>query len=375
MPFVFSASLNGTSSIYNFNVTNCQVDTALVGCEEDTVEFSCDISNSAFIDYVEFRIDGTLYNASKTGFNWAFDFLKINQTFTVNQTISLDRIYITDTNSDTAIFDEDIGFLNDCLTCSDVGYQDACGVDDTTVFHHIYEPFNCSVDYNETVSCDYCEEDLVGVEGECFINNTQIVNYYDNNYFSCCDVTGLLSDCSILYSPYNDTVIQACSYLTQDFSCNIPEVVEFDDKMTFSCLLPDNEDYSCVVKVFEDSRLVQVNPENTVYNDGLISIGSKKEETKEFFNNENQILNAYFTKKNLLTDKQFLVEVECSSEDEVYVSQQLVNPFYEDASWVLNRTNWARQNVWYIIIGLLLAVVIVGIIIYSLKESGIKRWF
>ena len=360
---VLSATLNGTSSIYTFVVSGCVVDTAIVGCNETSVEFSCSITNHQFIDFAEFRIGGVLYNASNIASTFSVDYVKPLSNSTINTSIVLDRIYITDTNSDTAIFTDNVSFRHDCLTCSDVGVADSCSVFDNTTFRHVFEPTGCDVDFNESVVCNYCSEDLQQYLGECLVNNTQSVQYVDLNYFSCCVATGISSDCSIEVYPYNETTIGSCSFLTEDFVCNIPSVVEFDDKMTFSCLLPDNDDYSCVVKVFESGRLVQINPEQTIYGNGLISF--KKEESKEFFTPVNKVLNAYFTKKNLITDKDFVVEVECSNGEDVYVSQQLVEPFYKDASSVLARGVWFKDNAAYMFIGLFFALIIAGIIGYA----------
>lgn len=371
VPFSLGASLNGSSSIYTFNVTNCQADNYFVNCSPATIRFSCDITNSAFIDFTEFKISGSLYNATRIGQNWYYDYLKPNQTSTVNTTINFTRIYITDTNSDTAVFDEDnISIVNDCVTCTDVGYQDVCSIFDNTTFYHVYEPTNCSANYNETINCNYCSEDLQQTLGDCQINNSQTVQYSDLNYFSCCAVTSIGNDCSILSYPYNETTNQNCSFLTQDFQCDFPNLAELKSKMPFSCLMNDSDDYRCVVNVFEDERLIQVNPEYKQYSTGLLTIRGKDIETKEYFTPENRLLNVYFTNKNLLTDKQFKVEVKCSSLTNVYESQYLVNPFYNTASGVLNRFKWSKDNMVYLLVWS--GVIMLGILLTAFALSQLR---
>ncbi len=362
IPFSLGATLNGSSSIYTFNVTNCQADDYLVNCSPQTIRFQCDITNSAFIDFTEFRIDSVLYNASKVGQTWHFDFLKLNQTSTVNTTIVFDRIYITDTNSDTAVFDENVSVVHDCVTCSDVGFLESCSLNDSTIDHHIFEPTGCDVDFNESVVCDYCIQDLQEVIGDCQLDDTQNVTYFDANYFSCCAITDLVGDCSILISPFNETGVQNCSFLTQNFSCMIPSLAELKDEIPFSCLMPDNNNYKCVVNVFEDGRLLQTNPQQVAYNTGLI--GSKRIETREFFTPSNSILNAYFTDKNLLTEKEFRVDVVCSDGSSVLTSQNLVTPFYNTASGVLNRVNWAKDNIGYLMVILVIVILAVGLLAF-----------
>ena len=373
MSAVLGATLNGSSSIYTFNVSNCIADDYAVGCGEQIIEYSCDITNSAFIDFAEFRIDGSLYNASKTGQNWAVNFLKLNQTSTINISIVLDRIYVTDTNSDTAVFDESVSVLHDCVTCSDVGTQDVCSIFDNTTIYHVFEPTGCQANFNETISCDYCSQDLNQVLGDCSYNNTQEVTYYDSNYFSCCDVTGLVSDCFIEVYPYNASTFQACSFLTQDFSCDFPDLAELSDKMNFNCLLPDNDDYKCVVNVFEDGRLLQVNPEFTPDSSSLINIGKSKSEPKEFFSPQNKLLNVYFTSKNLMTESEFMVEVVCSGDYNIYESQYLVEPFYNSAGASVNRVNWARENIGYLFVWLMIFFVLVVLLAFGFNKMRGKN--
>lgn len=369
-PSVLSASLNGSSSIYSFNVSNCQADFVQVGCSPITIEFSCDVTNKQFIDFIEFQIDGSLFNASFLGVTASYDFFKPNQTFTVNTSILFDRIYITDSNGDTAIFDESVGVLHDCLTCTDVGFADACAITDNSTFHHVFEPFGCAVDYNETIICDYCVQDIVQVLGDCTVNNSQSVSYVDNNFLSCCFVTGIGSDCSILSSPYNESGSQFCSYFLDELNCNFPFIAEFDDRMLVDCKIPlefSDEDFSCVSKVYEDGRLIQVNPEHTDYGSSLI--GWKREESKEFFTPNNRLLNIYFTKKNLITDKDFVFEVVCDSNDRTLVSGAFVQTFYEDTSWVANRVKWSKDNVTYLIVAVVFLLMIAGFIGFLIKKG------
>ena len=368
IPFSFGATLNGTSSIYTFNVSNCVADDYVVGCDPQTIKYSCDVSNTAFADYVEFRIDGTLYNASKVGFNWYVNYFKVNQTSTINESLVLDRIYITDTNSDTAIFDDNVAVLHDCVTCTDVGTQDACSIYDNTTIYHVFEPVGCSVDFNESIFCDYCSQDLNQVLGECQINNTQSVSYYDANFFSCCDVTGWASDCFILDYPYNETTSQACSFLTQDFVCVIPALAELRSEMAFTCLLP-SDDFTCVVNVYEDGRLLQVNPQAKDYATGLFTLKGERIEDKEYFSPNNNVVNAYFTDDNLLTDKAFMVETSCSDGSQVIKSQYMVEPFYNTLGGVNNRLVWAKDNAIYMMIAGLI-VVLVALFIGYLVRSG-----
>jgi len=370
IPSVLSASLNGSSSIYTFSVTNCIADEVQVGCEPETIIFSCDVTNKQFIDFIEFRIDGSLYNASFLGVTASVNFFKPNQTSTINTSILFDRILITDSNSDTAIYDESVSVLNDCLTCTDIGYSDSCSIFDNTTAYHIFEPLGCDTDFNETIICDYCEQDIEQILDDCTINDTQFVSYVDNNFLSCCFVTGISSDCSILSSPYNETGSQFCSYFLDELNCDFPSLTEFDNRMIVDCKIPleySDEDFSCVSKVYEDGRLVQVNPEYTDYGNSFL--GLRRTEPKEFFTPDNRLLNVYFTKKNLLTEKDFVFEVACESDERTLVSGNFVQTFYKDSSWVANRIKWGKDNATYLIIALVMVVIIAGFVGLTIKKG------
>ena len=249
---------------------------------------------------------------------------------------------------------------------------DICAVDDTTTCNSVVDNNACGFAYTGNYSeveatCNYCSQSLVQVLGSCGVDETQSVSYYDNNFFTCCDVTGLSSDCSILVNPYNTTTSQSCSYLTVDFNCTIPSNVEFKDKMSYTCVLPFNDNFSCVNEVYEDGRLLQVNPEYKDYTTGLI--GGKAVELKTAFTPSNNLLNAYFTDKNLLTDKTFTVKTVCSGDSGVLSNEIIVTPFYEGVSSVINRGVWLGNNAGAVILWVILGLLLVVTLGWAVKKS------
>jgi len=210
---------------------------------------------------------------------------------------------------------------------------------------------------------NYCSEDLEMVLGACEDDN-QSVSYTDNNKAVCCDVTGLESDCSILAEPYNLTTYQACDSgtLTNEFNCSIPSNIEFKDRMPFSCVMPDTQEYDCIVNVFENSttyRLLQTNPQKTSFSEGFFA---RETEEREFFTSSGGLLNAYFTNDNLLSDTKFRVDTICTNGSVIYTSQNRVEPFYEGISGVANRTIWLKENSTYIILGFFLLLGFISIL-------------
>jgi len=213
MPNVMAATIGGNSSIYTFEVTNCQADYTNVGCNQTTIRYECDINNPQFIEGVQFEIIETLYTATKSGNTYHVDYIKPDQTSTINETLNHTDVYITDTNQDVAHYENNYTSVqHECNICTDTGYIEECSIFDNQTVHHIYEPYGCEADYNETLSCNYCIEDVEQILGECWTNNTQTVSYADYNYETCCVITGIISDCSILFPPYNTNTTQVCEY-------------------------------------------------------------------------------------------------------------------------------------------------------------------
>lgn len=213
LQFTMAATVGGNSSIYTFEITDCQADYITVGCNQTTIRYECDINNPQFITNIKYKINDVLYTTTKSGLNYYVDYIKVQQIITINTTINHTDVYITDTNSNIAHYENlYTNVSHDCVVCTDVGYIENCTVYDNRTIYHIYQPYGCEVDYNETVSCNYCSEDVEQILGECSVTNEQTMNYTDNNYENCCVITGLISDCSILFPPYNNTIIQSCNY-------------------------------------------------------------------------------------------------------------------------------------------------------------------
>lgn len=60
-----------------------------------------------------------------------------------------------------------------------------------------------------TGNCDYCTQNIVNVTANC--SQGYIYHYYvDNNFSNCCNITGIYSDCSILYPPYDEIINETC---------------------------------------------------------------------------------------------------------------------------------------------------------------------
>jgi hypothetical protein len=122
-----------------------------------------------------------------------------------------------------------------------------------------------------------------------------------------------------------------------------------------------NEPYKCfsIVKEKTSGQIVQVNPDQNRTYPVL--------ESREYFTPLYNTVNFYYTGENLQPEKEYVVRMECSSLNRIIYSEYTINRQYEDVSWVYYRTIWLKDNLSYIIGGIILVVVILAVILFVKK--------
>lgn len=228
--------------------------------------------------------------------------------------------------------------------------QNACG---TTL--------NLPVDNNTYSSCNYCTQDIEQVTSSCYQINSSLyqnVSYIDNNYYSCCVITSLPSDCGILSAPYNQTTIESCNIsLENDFLIELDIDQEFgfgfgginSDKVTGKIWINDtNTTYYCLSYVKTTlGQLLQTNPAYTErVEGGLLQLTPKEVESREFFVTKNGLSSVYWTDNNLIKDERdYIWGVECSGNNQLLKSELLGSAGYEGVNEPITRWVWAKENV------------------------------
>ena len=260
--------------------------------------------------------------------------------------------------------------INDSFSLGDYWYFVNC----------TYESWSGSVNSTFTVDNETpCNEDIEEVVGDC-INGTRTSSWVDNNFYTCCYVTELEADCSILFSPFNETVIENCSEvpiceenLTINFTCQYDAIPILSNKINVQCEMPSNQTYCCVVNILQNGTLLQTNPEYKKSTNALVSWKVGEEEPRTCFEPSSRLLNAFYTSKNVRTDTPFTMEVICTSNDGTTIkSQHCITPTYDKPDWIINRIIWTKNNVAYILIGLLITLILV-LIIASLRKKAMGR--
>ena len=194
-----------------------------------------------------------------------------------------------------------------------------------------------------------CTQNIKRTISPC-INNTQNLSYVDLNYFTCCQLTALISDCSILFSPYNETINRSCT-----LNCSFDTNPILTNKINVVCELPDYYNYSCTVNTYQEDNLLATSPEYEDINESV-------------FQSQERLLNAYYTKKNLRTNNNFTIEVACLSDNGANIKTEYnITPVYAKPDIIIHRMVWARENMAYLIILVFLSTIIIGLILYYAK--------
>lgn len=249
-----------------------------------------------------------------------------------------------------------------------------CGINDS-YFSTYTETQGCSEPYDPPVPatngtyqyCNYCSEDLVAFYGECSSNATKTVQYFDNNFFSCCAVTGLSSDCSVteLY-PFNETTYDSCFYFNNtmsDIDCQNEPNFNLREKEYCLAYIPNeylNESFKCISHITQlgTGEVIQTNPEYRERAQSFLGMWGYDPESRDYFSPANAIVNFYYTAKNLNPEYDYILSVECSSQQRTLSSSMNFQMAYEDFQFVFFRTKWYLSNAPYIIGGLLISLII-----------------
>lgn len=313
-------------------------------------------------------------------------------SFNESLNISVINVTATDLVDLSTTVDGDAWAL---YTCTEYCVEDwqvqygSCLTDDSQLKYYI-DSTGCGtyddipLDNGTYIYCNYCSEDVViDTESDCYLNGTygqKDVTYTDNNYMSCCALTGLVSDCSIDYSPYNDTVILPCEYISSDFSLSMDDNLYFgygEDKVFGLARIngSSNTSYHCISYVSTlEKKLIQTNPDYEQVTDSVFSLSGKKYEDREFFVAHNNLVNVYWTNENLVIDgRGYIFSVECSDEQgNQLLAEHIATVNYEPVNSPITRWFWANENMSGLIMGLVILAILIfilGFVITSVRRA------
>jgi len=353
------------------------------------------LTNNTLYKYVLELPNGT-YNYNKS-WKYLAD-VKLFSNFTYNYTFSDtsqmgEYILTVIANDSTSDINSTTTHFSICVpdwvcvnysVCNTSDLQQCNGVFDNNLCN-----FSYTGDFSEFApqSCNYCSEDIVKqYTSNCTWNGIEFTRSYiwaDNNYYSCCVLTNITADCSILFSPYNESGMEACALLEDDFELGIDLEVYFgfgvgglaSDKVAGKIWLNDtNNTYYCLsyVKTTE-GKLMQTNPPYTKRTQGLFQLIGKEIEDREFFVTQNGLANVYWTDNNLVIDgRDYIFGVECSGGGNKLNSERLSKVFYDPVNAPITRWFWLRENAVSLFLGFLVLIFLILFVawaIYRLRRG------
>jgi hypothetical protein len=366
IPIAYGIQVNSSTEIYSFNVENCSANTSTIGCSPADVRFSCDITPYAYIDYTLLRINGSDYTASRLNESFYYDWHKGTTPSDTDTNISFSRGQIHDIGGGDALFFPNISVHLLCDACNYNISTDPCLINNTQIIHYVGDGSpNCS-SYNDTQSCDYCVTNWQ-INSTCLDNNTEFRQYEDEN--ACYGITGLYSDsCGASFIDC-DTWLP-CDFLSDDMNCDFdinPLINIVGNKIYWKCLIGNNtETYNCISYVKQQGAIIQTSPQQTTYSSGIIS---KAEETREYFTAQNGLVQPYFTTENLKTNITYVFGVECSSPTGTLRTEEYITPMYRNLDDVAYRTIWVKDNLGYLIGGIMFLIIAIAIILLVVNKK------
>jgi hypothetical protein len=365
IPIAYGIQVNSSTEIYSFEVTNCQANNSNIGCPAVDVRFSCNITPYAYIDYTLFRINGTDHTTLRSSEIFYYDWHKGITSNDIDTYIGLDRGQIHDIGGGDALFFPNASVHLVCDSCAYNITSDPCEINNTRIVHYVGDGSPNCTSYNDTESCDYCVPNWV-ISSNCLENNTEFRQYSDNN--SCYNLTGLFSD-SCDASFIDCDTWKSCSFLSGDMNCDFdvnPLINIGGNKIYWKCSITNSTgNYSCISYIKEQGAIIQTSPQQETFSSGIIA---RQQESREFFKAENGLVNPYFTTENLVTNKTYVFGVQCSYDGGTLTTEEYITPMYRNLEGVAYTGIWLKDNIGYILGGIILLLIIIAVAMLVVKS-------
>lgn len=390
-------------------IYNCGVNDSIVDCD-DGVEWFCHISDNGqvvsafgrvqFGNYFNLTLpasqdlsDPTKWSVKLSAFQITSLLSSMGWNFSTSVNNSLVYVNASDLGGNTQQnTNNGVSNTYSCiLGCVEnwVASNSSCGYNDT--FQKTYLDSNgCGtthllpLDNGTSYGCNFCSPIITNISNNvCFYNNDTFVKnftYTDLNYYSCCAITNLYTDCPTLYSPFNQTVQSGCINQQVDFVVNHPATCEFDlkanDKCYFQFDLNRTGNWKCLGLVRTPSNdLIQTTPDYTAKANTLITFGSSDFEDRQYFEAQNGIGTAYFTQENLIIDgRAYMFTIQCSDGNTTLTSDHLLKVEYSNLNSPVTRSVWAVSQMGVIIFSLVIVVIILFVfaVIWGINKRNIR---
>ena len=154
-----------------------------------------------------------------------------------------------------------------------------------------------------------------------------------------------------------------CSSLTTNITIDIdsePYIVEINSFFAYIPIQYNSQVFKCISYVKDNENdVIQSNPQKVELRQAKIPIFRKRLETREFFDAQNGVVNAYFTYDDMVAYTEFILGVRCTSNQTDLTGEKCITPHYKELKEVGTRSVWAVENTEMLLILVLVIIVII----------------
>jgi surface protein len=243
--------------------------------------------------------------------------------------------------------------INNTQECNAVTDNNTCGLSYTG-------------DYSEfpPLACDYCIPNWI-ILSHCLTNSTELRTYSDVN--DCYFITGDYTDlCDYFYDDCDEWV--NCTYLLDEMNCGYdvnPLINLVGSRINWRCTINQTGNYTCISYVKEQNATIQTNPQLSTFSSGAWAM---EQESREYFSAQAGLVQPYFLTEGLKSNKTYVFGVLCSSGNGTLTTEHFVTPMYNSLDALASRTMWLKDNIGYIIGGIILLLILIAVVMLVVKS-------
>lgn len=124
-------------------------------------------------------------------------------------------------------------------------------------------------------------------------------------------------------------------------------------------------DFKCYTMVQYGDEIVQINPKQSeIMQVGIIDYFEPQPSDSKY-----QYVKVYFTKTDLRDNELVNFSVVCSGENQTMSFEREVTPRYKEAYEVLDRANWFKDNLSYLVVAAFVVLLIIILIVGAWRSA------
>jgi hypothetical protein len=136
-------------------------------------------------------------------------------------------------------------------------------------------------------------------------------------------------------------------------------------RINWRCTINQTGNYTCISYVKEQNATIQTNPQLSTFSSGAWAM---EQESREYFSAQAGLVQPYFLTDGLKSNKTYVFGVLCSSGNGTLTTEHFVTPMYNSLDSLASRTMWLKDNIGYIIGGIILLLILIAVVMLVVKS-------